>query len=237
MNSKVKSFIGIAAIVVLFILASCIIQKNLEFFNNLIGTNFSGMLMYVVIITIAIVVAPVSALPLLPVVSNLWGWVVAGTLSAIGWSIGALIAFIIARKYGVKIARKLIPIEKVHELEKRIHRKHLFWSIVLLRMVFPVDIISYTLGLFSKIKTKKYILATVMGIVPYSFIMAYLGRMPFQYQIIISVIVIILLLIGFIIQRRNDKIRIKKAKKAKNLRKEKKERSKKFLKLVSPKQY
>ena len=209
MGVKIKSFIGISIIVILFISFSYIVQSNMEFFEGLIGTSFSGMFLYVIIIIAAIVVAPISAIPLLPVVSNLWGWVVAGILSIVGWSIGAFIAFIIARKYGVGIVKKLIPVEKVHALEKRIHKKHLFLSIVLLRMVFPVDIVSYALGLFSKIKTKKYILATVMGIIPHAFVISYLGKMPFYYQIVVFLIVIIVLLAGFIIK---NKIRKKKEK-------------------------
>jgi len=220
MKGKIKSIIGIFAVVISFVFASYMIQRNLDFFNNLIGTGFFGMFMYVVVIAIAIVVAPVSALPLLPVVSHLWGWPLAAILSALGWSIGALIAFIIARKYGVGIVRKLIPVEKVHEFEKRIHKKHFFWSIVLLRMVFPVDIISYALGLFSKIKTKNYMIATVMGIFPQAFILAYLGRMPFQYQIIVFLVVVIILAIGFFIKKAEEKVKQRmRKKKAKKKRK------------------
>lgn len=239
MNDKTKSLIGIIIIVILFIFFSYIIQKNIEFFKDLIGTSFLGMFLYVIIIITAIVVAPVSALPLLPIVSNLWGWVVAGILSAIGWSVGALIAFVIARKYGVRIVKKLIPLKKIGNLEKKVHKKHIFWSIVLLRMVFPIDIISYVLGLFSKIKTKKYILATVMGIVPHALILAYLGRMPFQYQIIAFLIIIIILLIGFIIKNkmRNEGKKIKKKvnkirnniKNKRNKRKKKKKRKKRSI--------
>lgn len=215
MDDKTKSIIGIIIIVILFIFFSYIIQKNIEFFKDLIGTSFFGMFLYVIIIITAIVVAPVSAIPLLPIVSNLWGWVLAGILSIIGWSIGALIAFVIARKYGVRIVKKLIPLKKIGNLEKKVHKKHIFWSIVFLRMVIPVDILSYVLGLFSKIKTKDYILATVMGIVPHAFILAYLGRMPFYYQIIIFLIVIIILLIGFIIKNKIRKKGNKKRKKKK----------------------
>jgi len=70
-------------------------------------------------------------------------------------------------------------------LEKKIPKENLFLGIIFLRMVIPVDILSYALGLFSKIKTRDYLLATIIGVSPFAFIFAYLGRMPFYYQIFV----------------------------------------------------
>jgi len=38
----------------------------------------------------------------------------------------------------------------------------------LLRMVLPVDILSYALGLFSNISFIRYMLATIIGVTPFS---------------------------------------------------------------------
>lgn len=164
--------------------------------------NFLGMIIYVIISIIAIVIAPVSALPLMPVASNLWNPPIAAILSIIGWTIGSLIAFIISRKYGINLIKRFIPLNKIYKLEKIIPKENIFWSVVFLRITIPVDILSYALGLFSKMKTREYLLATIIGITPFAFIFAYLGKMPFQYQILALILALITILIG-IISRKN----------------------------------
>lgn len=189
MSSKIKSIAGILLIIFLFIFFSYIVQTNMNFFRNLIGTGFSGMILYIIITIIAIVLAPVSTMPLIPVASNLWGVNLAAILSIIGWTIGALIAFLIARKYGVRIVKKIVPIEKINKFEKKIPEKNIFWTIVFLRIILPVDILSYALGLFSRIKTSTYFLATIIGLTPFAFVWAYLGKVPFYYQLFAIIII------------------------------------------------
>ena len=201
MDNKLKSFIEIAIIIILFVFFSYIVQTNIEFFKEAIGNGFFGMFSYIVVVIVAIVIAPISAMPLLPIASNLWGVFSAAVLSILGWSIGAYIAFVIARTYGIPIIKKFIPIGKINKLEKMVPRENVFWSVVFLRMVVPVDILSYALGLFSKMKTRNYVLATLIGVSPFAFVFAYLGNLPFYYQIIALLIAAVILIIGFIIKK------------------------------------
>jgi uncharacterized membrane protein YdjX (TVP38/TMEM64 family) len=60
----------------------------------------------------------------------------------------------------------------------------LFWSIVLLRLVMPMDVMSYVLGLLTDISWSRYMLATAMGLTPSAFVLAYLGKLPHAYEII-----------------------------------------------------
>ena len=66
----------------------------------------------------------------------------------------------------------------------------------MLRAIIPVDILSYALGLFSKVDFKTYALATMIGIIPFTVILSYLGTVPLWYQV--SGIVAIVLLITLI---------------------------------------
>jgi uncharacterized membrane protein YdjX (TVP38/TMEM64 family) len=59
-----------------------------------------------------------------------------------------------------------------------------FWSIVLVRLVLPMDVISYVLGLFTDIEWPKYVAATAIGLTPSAFLLAYLGKLPNAYEII-----------------------------------------------------
>lgn len=207
MSNRLKYFIEILIIIVLFVFFSYIVQSNIDFFKNMIGYGFLGMFFYVLITIVAIVIAPISTMPLLPIASNLWGVFSAAVLSIIGWTVGAFIAFIIARTYGIPIIKKFIPIGKINKLEKIVPQKNIFWSVVFLRMVVPVDVLSYALGLFSKMKAKDYVLATLIGVSPFAFVFAYLGKTPIQYQLIALLIAAIILILGFIVkqQRRKNK--------------------------------
>ena len=141
------------------------------------------MAAYVVIAIIATVAAPVSAAPLIPIAANAWGFAVTAMLSILGWTAGALIAFAIGRRYGLPLARKFFSINKLEKIHKHIPQERLFWSVVLLRVIVPVDLLSYALGIFGVLDWKKYTLATIIGISPFAFIFAYLGTLPVSYQL------------------------------------------------------
>lgn len=168
----------------LFVLASFLAERfgvEIEQFVAIGGSL--GVLGYIAITVLAVVIAPISTLPLLPVATTAWGWFLAGLYSVIGWSIGAQIAFMLARRYGRSFIQKFITVEKLTAIEGRISKRYLFVSVVLLRMTLPVDVLSYALGLFSQIKAVPYFLATLIGITPFAFIFAYAGTLPIIYQI------------------------------------------------------
>ena len=71
---KIKAFAGILVIVAFFILSSYLVRENLDFVKSLIGNNFLGVLIYISIVIIAIVIAPINMLPLVPIASNIFGW-------------------------------------------------------------------------------------------------------------------------------------------------------------------
>ena len=183
-SEKIKSFFSASLIVLLFILSSYFVKENIGLVKNLIGNNFIGIITYILISIIAIVIAPISMMPLLPVASNVFGWFNSAIFNIMGWFLGSVIVFYISRKYGVPLIKKFVSLEKINKLESKIPKENLFLDIVLLRMILPVDILSYALGLFSKVKFKTYALATLIGITPFAFVFSYLGIVNIYYQII-----------------------------------------------------
>lgn len=135
-----------------------------------------NMALYTGVSAIAVIISPISTFPLLPIASMAWGWIIAGTLSIIGWTIGAQIAFFIARYMGKHFIQQIISIEKLSSFEKHIPKNNLFWTVVFLRIIIPVDVLSYALGLFSSMKPWPYFWSTFIGITPLAFIFAYLGE-------------------------------------------------------------
>lgn len=209
MTKKRRNFFvnisGLLLIIFLFLLISYLIQTNLISFEKYILNNYIGMLIYILITIFATVFAPVSAIPLMPIASNIFGWVTTAIISIIGWTIGSIIAFILSRKYGTKLVSKIVSLKSISKYENMIPKKHIFLSIILIRIVLPVDILSYTLGIFSKINLMTYSLATLIGVTPFAFILAYLGIMPIKYQIISGLILgIFLLYIMYEISKRKN---------------------------------
>lgn len=121
------------------------------------------------------VIAPLTVLPLVPIASNIFGPFSSGVFSIIGWTLGAMIAFSIARHAGKPLLAKFTSVEKIERIEKYVPEHVHFFTILVLRMLLPVDALSYALGFFSGISFWKYSIATLIGVTPFSFVFAYAG--------------------------------------------------------------
>jgi uncharacterized membrane protein YdjX (TVP38/TMEM64 family) len=201
-RDKVNSILGIVVIVLFFILSSYLIQKDLLGLEGVIGKDYFSAGLYVLILVVSIVVAPVSALPLLPIASNVFGWFVAGWLSVMGWLIGSAIAFILSRKYGRLLVEKIVSLDKIERIERKVPKENLFWSIVFLRMSIPVDVLSYVLGLFSHVSFRTYMLASLIGIIPFAFVFSYLGTLGIYYQLLALLIALVIILGGVLVRKK-----------------------------------
>jgi len=196
-KETIKNIVAIIIIIALFIVVSYFTKSYSSVIKEIVILDgILGMLLYVFITVIAVVFAPVSTLPFLALASTLWGGFVSAVLSIIGWSIGSAIAFKLARRYGRPLISKLINIKKIEHFENIAPPKNMFWSIVFLRLAFPVDILSYALGLFTKIPFGVFMYATVLGLAPFAFIFAYAVNFPISYQAIAGILALIMFLIG-----------------------------------------
>lgn len=183
-KNKIKIIIPVAIIIALFIVSAFYSQKYAEEAEIFVKKGgFLGMIAYVIIAITATVAAPVSAAPLMPIAASAWGVAPTALLSIFGWTVGSLIAFIIGRRYGLPLVQKFVSGQKLEKLHKHIPHEKVFWSVVILRVMIPVDLLSYALGIFGVLDWKKYTLATVIGISPFAFIFAYLGTLPVLYQL------------------------------------------------------
>ena len=165
-------------------------SKWLEAFKE---NKIQGLVIYFLITILAIVAAPLATLPLTPLASNFWGWEPVFLFSILGWQIGAIINFWIAHKFGRSILKKLVDLKKADQLVKNLPKQELFFTIFLLRMIVPVDLLSYALG-FAKISFQTYFWATFLGIIPFAIVLSYGGEVLDSWEII-PVIVFSLLLV------------------------------------------
>ena len=195
---RFRELLAVCVVLALFLIAA--VYANL-YEEQLMGmmylTSLGGKLFYVAITTTAVVVAPISTFPLIPIAVGLWGPFTAAVLSIIGWTLGGMIAFWIARSWGRCFVAKFVDFERAEEVAGLIAGKYPFVSVLMLRMVLPVDVLSYAVGLFLPSMTfSKYTLATLIGVCPFAFIFAYATELPLYYQILVLVLAGLMVLLG-----------------------------------------
>jgi len=184
MKYEKKEILAFIVIASTFIVSSYFSLKYSDYLKEIIELNgLLGMIIYVLLEVTSIVIVPITTFPLLPIAVVLWGSFIAAILNVIGWMIGAAIAFSLARKYGRHLVSRVIKKKYITHLEKLVPEKNIFWSIVILRVSIPTDILSYVLGLFTNISISTYLIATFFGLIPFAFIFAYSVNLPIWYQI------------------------------------------------------
>ncbi|OGD68443.1 hypothetical protein A3I18_02575 [Candidatus Campbellbacteria bacterium RIFCSPLOWO2_02_FULL_35_11] len=173
MKKKTTSLIILFFLFVVMV-ASFFWQTPFDYLEQLIKDNsILSVFSFIFLMIISEVVAPVTVLPLVPVAALFFGPFYTAIYSVIGWVIGAAISFWISRRFGKPIIDKFVSEKDALEYKKYIPDDIDFWWLVFLRMVIPVDVLSYLIGLFTNMNFSKFILATTIGIIPFSFIFSY----------------------------------------------------------------
>ncbi|MEK7521717.1 MAG: VTT domain-containing protein [Patescibacteria group bacterium] len=141
--------------------------------------------------TLSTVVPPIPggviSLALLPIL----GWFQSFIFASIGVLTGTSIAFLLARKYRHKVARKFVPIKQLQEWEGRFNEKTKFFAFLGLRLLTaPVfDFVSYVAGL-SKISFKTFFFANALALLPDA-LFFYVGEELYKRSAFIAVFAIL----------------------------------------------
>jgi len=139
------------------------------------GNTFTSACIYIILHIIGTVAAPIATLPLVPIAAVFFGPFYTALYSIFAWSVGAAIAFKLARHVGRPVLSRFVDLDAVWRFESWAPRGAHFTTVLLLRMMLPVDVLSYLLGFVSTISFRVYMSATVLGIAPFAFIYSYLG--------------------------------------------------------------
>ncbi|MFT5036446.1 MAG: putative membrane protein YdjX (TVP38/TMEM64 family) [Candidatus Azotimanducaceae bacterium] len=174
-----KQFVSVYGPAILFVLVICSIAlfpQLTESLQQLIGTGGpESYIIFIGLLTLAVVVMPVTVMPLIPVSAAVLGPLPTALLSIVGWTLGAVISFLISRHLGRPILERFVSMQKVDTFAAGFPARHRFFTIVLLRLTLPVDIASYALGLIKSVGFIEYTMATMLGVTWFSFAFAYLG--------------------------------------------------------------
>ncbi|MCH7529892.1 TVP38/TMEM64 family protein [Patescibacteria group bacterium] len=179
-------------------LLSLFLNEPIYYLEQFIGDNYIiSSITFIVLMFVATVIAPIAVLPIVPTVALVLGPLPTAMYSIVGWTAGAVVAFLIARHLGRPALARFVSLDEISKYEKYIPLNAEFWWIVILRMIIPVDILSYAIGFLSRISVGKYILATLIGVTPFSFVFAYLGIAFIQKQYFLLVLFLVIALFIF----------------------------------------
>jgi uncharacterized membrane protein YdjX (TVP38/TMEM64 family) len=133
-----------------------------------------GPLIFIIIMMMAVVISPIPSMPLTFSSGIIWGSYLGTIYSVIGGEIGAILSFILARKLGRTFIEK--HLHQNISLKKELSDNRLFWIILTARIFpfFQFDIVSYGAGL-TKISLPKFAIATLIGMLPTTFLFVRFG--------------------------------------------------------------
>jgi uncharacterized membrane protein YdjX (TVP38/TMEM64 family) len=146
-------------------------------------------------------VLPISALPLLPVAAHVYGVGTTIFLTASGWWIGCIAAFIIARSARGLIER-LTSLEAVRRMEAKLPRDVGFGGIVVLRVVFPGDIVGFALGLLKHVRFSTYAVASLIGTLPGAIVFSYAGGELGKGHLLSSALLVVAMILATLLLKR-----------------------------------
>ena len=133
-----------------------------------------GIVVFVATSVVAVLMPMATNLPLLPVAVLAWGPWWTAVLLLLGWVAGAALSFWLGRHARATILRHFPSVQRHADIDRLIHPRHRLASLVMLRMTFPVDVLSYALGLFSRSTTlAENTASTALGAAPFALLFSW----------------------------------------------------------------
>lgn len=187
---NIKPIIISLLVIGLFIFTSWFSHRYAIEISGLALTGFYGEIIYVLLSFFGTLIAGVSSTPLIPLALAMWGVKTTVFLTAIGWTTGSLVAFLLARRYGEELVCRLVNVCDLEDYKHRIKSRGLFWKLFLARVFLPVDILSYAVGLFTKMPWPSFVLATFLGSAFFTLLAVYVSNLSVLIQVLLGVIMI-----------------------------------------------
>lgn len=191
----VPIFLIISIVSILVYKFAFVNKTNFEMIQDYINSYGSfAALIYIAIFAIRtiFIVFPYSIMVILS--GSLFGPVEGFLYSMAAVFVSASLAFFASKLLGKNFIEKLIGY-KSYQLDSKIE-EHGFKLVLLMRIstIFPFDIMNYAAGM-TKVSYKSFITATLLGILPETFSLNYLGvglKKPFSLTFFLSVAMVVL---------------------------------------------
>jgi uncharacterized membrane protein YdjX (TVP38/TMEM64 family) len=133
-----------------------------------------GKLIYAGILVLAVVVSPIPGTPLTVAAGAVWSPLTAGTYGTLGVFVGSLLAYFLGRSLGRSLIRALSG-KTIHISQHR-GEVYIGWLLFFSHLlpIVPFDLMSYGAGMI-RLSLPLYAIATLLGTIPGTFLLAYLG--------------------------------------------------------------
>lgn len=133
-----------------------------------------GASIFVALAAISAMMAFVSVAIIIPIAVYTWGPLLTVALLWIGWILGGIVAYSIARFFGRRVVQWLTAEEGLKRIESYINEKTPFSLVLLFQLALPSEIPGYLLGLV-KYPLKYYLCALALAELPYTLATVLLG--------------------------------------------------------------
>jgi len=170
---------------VLLFVAALALTRSFEpqIVGALQGHGALGLAVFFGTTALAVLFPFFTNMPLVPIAVVLWGPLWTAVILEFGWIIGSAASFTLARLLGRAVIHQFPLLTRYTDIDRLIHPSHPMLSLVMLRMTFPVDILSFALGLFSaRITATQNLFATAIGVVPFAILFAFLPTLSWPVQ-------------------------------------------------------
>ena len=172
-----------------------------ERINDLLGkAGWLAPLVYMCMMTLAVVIAIIPSLPLNVAAGAFFGPLLGTLYSVLGATVGAAAAFLIARYLGREVIERFIQghINFCSQCSDRLLTKIIFISRLIPFISF--DVVSYGAGL-TKMSLRAFILASFFGMLPLTFIYNQFGAGLVMNQALAVSLGILMVVLMFIIPK------------------------------------
>lgn len=175
------------------------------FKQGVVKLGFFAPLIYMWIIALSVVISPVPGSTLAMVAGNIWGGTLAGIYTVIGGFLGSLIAYFLGKTLGRSTIKKITG--KTIYFTKNKGEFYLTCLVFMTRLlpIFSFDLISYGAGM-AGLSLPKYATATLLGMIPSTFILTHVGSSISTISSGISygiITLILLIILPFLINKFN----------------------------------
>jgi len=133
-----------------------------------------GAMLFILVSALSAMVAFFSSAVLVPVAVQVWGlWGTIGLLW-LGWIVGGILAYSLARTAGRPLVARLVKAELLERYESRVSDHAPLGLVILFQLGLPSEIPGYLLGL-ARYAPQRYLLALAIAELPWAIVTVLLG--------------------------------------------------------------
>jgi len=194
-----KEVLGFGFVVAVFTLSAVLSHIYREDVGRMvIESGDWGIVIFITACILGAVIAPIPSVALVPIAVSAWGSFATALFTTVGWWIGAILAFHLAKKYGRTFVMKMVPLDRAEKIVSRVSGKNQFTVLTLLFVLLPGDILSYAVGIFVPVRMATFISASFLGILITSFVFGYGVALPALHQLIAGTMLFIIAVTVFV---------------------------------------